>query len=141
MYPTREEAEKLLKDAETCNPGQWVSHSRITAHCAEKIAEYAGMDPDKAYVFGLLHDIGRKFGVFHLKHVSEGYKYMLSLGYDEVARICLTHSFNEDKIEAYVKRCEEEYAKAQEEMKSLKEENDKKEDNNGGKEIHKEANC
>ena len=102
MYPTREEAEKLLKDAETCNPGQWVSHSMITAHCAEKIAQYAGMDPEKAYVLGLLHDIGRKFGVFQLKHVSEGYKYMMSLGYDEVARICLTHSFNEDKIEAYV---------------------------------------
>ena len=50
-------------------------------------------------------------------------------------------AFNIDKIEAYVKRCEEEYAKAQEEMKRLKEENDKKEDNNGGKEIHKEANC
>ena len=99
MYPTREEAEKLLIDAETCNPGQWVSHSRITAHCAEKIAQYAGMDPEKAYVLGLLHDIGRKFGVFHLKHVSEGYKYMMSLGYDEVARICLTHSFNEDKIQ------------------------------------------
>lgn len=51
------------------------------------------------------------------------------------------NAFDIDKIEAYVKRCEEEYAKAQEEMKSLKEENDKKEDNNGGKEIHKEANC
>ncbi len=102
MYPTREEAEELLKDAEKYNPGQWVSHSRITAHCAAKIAEYSGMDADKAYVLGLLHDIGRKFGVFQLKHVSEGYKYMLSLGYDDVARICLTHSFNQDKIEAYV---------------------------------------
>ncbi len=27
---------------------------------------------------------------------------MLSLGYEDVARICLTHSFNQDKIEAYV---------------------------------------
>jgi hypothetical protein len=34
--------------------------------------------------------------------VSEGYKYMMSLGYEDVARICLTHSFNQDKIEAYV---------------------------------------
>ena len=102
MYPTREEAERLLLDAEKDNPGKWVDHSRYTAHCAEKIAQYSGMDVDKAYVLGLLHDIGRKFGVFHLMHVSEGYKYMLSLGYDDVARICLTHSFNQDKIEAYV---------------------------------------
>ena len=63
---------------------------------------HCGMDADKAYVLGLLHDIGRKFGVFHLRHVSEGYKYMMSLGYEDVARICLTHSFNQDKIEAYV---------------------------------------
>jgi putative nucleotidyltransferase with HDIG domain len=102
LYPTREEAEELLEDAGNDNPGKWVAHSRTTAHCAEKIALYSGMDPDKAYVLGLLHDIGRKFGVFHLKHVSDGYKYMKSLGYDDVARICLTHSFNLDRIEAYV---------------------------------------
>lgn len=27
---------------------------------------------------------------------------MMSLGYDDVAKICLTHSFNEQKIEGYV---------------------------------------
>ncbi|MBQ9301683.1 MAG: HD domain-containing protein [Butyrivibrio sp.] len=102
MYPTIEEAKTLLIDAEKSNPGQWVSHSRTTAHCAEKIAQYSGMNAEKAYVLGLLHDIGRKFGVSHLRHVSDGYKYMMSLGYDDVARICLTHSFNQDKIEAYV---------------------------------------
>ena len=102
MYPTKEEAEILLKDAESCNPGKWVDHSRTCAHCAEKIAQYSGMDTEKAYVLGLLHDIGRKFGVFHLRHVSYGYTYMTDLGYDDVARICLTHSFNENKIEAYV---------------------------------------
>ena len=102
MYPTIEEAKALLIDAEKSNPGQWVSHSRTTAHCAEKIAQYSGMNAEKAYVLGLLHDIGRKFGVSHLRHVSDGYKFMMSLGYDDVARICLTHSFNQDKIEAYV---------------------------------------
>lgn len=76
-YPTRDEAERLLLDAKKDNPGKWVDHSRVTAHCAEKIAMHCGMDADKAYVLGLLHDIGRKFGVFHLRHVSEGYKYML----------------------------------------------------------------
>ena len=103
MLPTREEAEKLLLDAEQCNPGQWGNHSRYTAHCAEKIAALCeGMDTDKAYIVGLLHDIGRKFGVGHLRHVYDGYKYMLELGYDEAARICLTHSFNIQEINSYV---------------------------------------
>ena len=100
MYPTREKAEILLEEAEKCNPGSWGDHSRTAAHCAEKIAQYAGLDPDKAYVLGLLHDIGRKFGKRHLGHVSDGYSYMMSLGYDDAARICLTHSFNQNKLEA-----------------------------------------
>lgn len=103
MLPSREEAEKLLLDAEQCNPGQWVSHSRYTAECAEKIAAFCeGMDTNKAYILGLLHDIGRKFGVKHFGHIYDGYKYMLQLGYDEVARICLTHSFNIQEINSYV---------------------------------------
>ena len=102
MYPDRITAEKLLSEAEKCNPGPWGNHSRTAAHCAEKIAESAGLDKEKAYVLGLLHDIGRKFGVRHLGHVSDGYSYMMSLGYDDVARICLTHSFNEKDIEGYV---------------------------------------
>ena len=38
MIPTRIEAERLLREAEKDNPGPWGNHSRITAHCAEKIA-------------------------------------------------------------------------------------------------------
>ncbi len=102
MYPTREIAEELLQEGEKCNPGPWGDHSRTAAHCACKIAEYSGMDAEKAYVLGLLHDIGRKFGGRHLGHVSDGYSYMMSLGYDDAARICLTHSFNEKKLEKYI---------------------------------------
>ena len=102
MYPDRDKAEEILREAEGCNPGPWGNHSRTAAHCAEKIAKYSGMDSEKAYVLGLLHDIGRKFGKRHLGHVSDGYSYMMSLGYDDVARICLTHSFNEKDIEGYV---------------------------------------
>lgn len=103
MLPTRTEAERLLKEAEACNPGPWGNHSRVCAHCAEKIAQSCkDMDPEKAYVLGLLHDIGRKFGVRHLGHVSDGYTYMMSLGYDEAARICLTHSFSSFTIDDYV---------------------------------------
>lgn len=103
MLPTREIAEKLLIDAEKCNPGAWGNHSRVAAHCAEKIAqECEDMDTDKAYILGLLHDIGRKFGVRHLGHVSDGYSYMMSLGYDEVAKVCLTHSFHNQTTDDYI---------------------------------------
>lgn len=101
-YPTRTEAERLVREAERCNPGPWGDHSRVAATCAEKIAAATGMDSEKAYVLGLLHDIGRKFGVKHLGHVYDGYHYMLSLGYEAAARICLTHSFCLPKLEVYI---------------------------------------
>ena len=76
MYPPRSEAESLLYEAETCNPGPWGDHSRTAAHCAACIARQCGLDPEKAYVLGLLHDIGRRFGKRHLGHVVDGFVYM-----------------------------------------------------------------
>ncbi|MFG6355659.1 MAG: HD domain-containing protein [Acetatifactor sp.] len=103
MLPTREKAEELLRDGEAYNPGAWAEHSRVAARCAEKIAAACGdMDPEKAYVLGLLHDIGRKFGVKHMGHIYDGYHYMTELGYDEAARICLSHSFSIQKLEDYI---------------------------------------
>lgn len=105
MYPTRAEAEALIREAEPRNPGPWVAHSRTAAHCAEKIAENCeGLDADKAYTLGLLHDIGRRYGVTGLRHIYDGWKYMLSLGYDEAARACLTHTFTTKKLSDYVGR-------------------------------------
>lgn len=101
-YPARQEAERLVTEAEVCNPGSWGDHSRVAARCAEKIAAAAGMDAEKAYVMGLLHDIGRKFGVRHLGHVYDGYHYMLELGYEVAARSCLTHSFCQPTLDAYI---------------------------------------
>lgn len=103
MIPTREVAEELLRDGEACNPGAWGEHSRTAAMCAERIAAACGdMNPEKAYVLGLLHDIGRKFGVRHMGHIYDGYHYMNRLGYDEVARICLSHSFSVQRLEDYI---------------------------------------
>ena len=101
-YPDRTEAERLVKEAELCNPGTWGDHSRVAARCAERIAAAAGMDAEKAYILGLLHDIGRKFGVKHLGHVYDGYHYMTELGYDAAARICLTHSFSRPTLDVYI---------------------------------------
>ena len=100
MLPTREEALKLIRDGLLFTPGHCGKHCLTAAHCAEKIASACGdMDVEKAYILGLLHDIGRKFGVRHLGHVYDGYVYMKSLGYDEVAKICSTHSFNNHTID------------------------------------------
>ena len=101
-YPKRTEAEALLHEAECCNPGPWGDHSRVAARCAERIAAASGMDPEKAYVLGLLHDIGRKFGVYHMPHIYNGWKYMLELGYDAVAKVCLTHSFSTPDFSTYI---------------------------------------
>lgn len=120
-YPTRTEAERLLKDAEGCNPGPWGDHSRTAALCAEKIAALCdGMDSEKAYVLGLLHDIGRKFGTRHLGHVYDGWKYMLSLGYEDAAKICLTHSFNLQTIDDYIGRFDIEKEEQEEISSALK---------------------
>lgn len=51
------------------------------------------MDSDKAYILGLLHDIGRRVGVVSERHMIAGYQYCMEQGWDEVAKICVTHSF------------------------------------------------
>lgn len=74
MLPTREEALKLIRDGLLFNPGPWGKHCLTAAHCAEKIASACGdMDVEKAYILGLLHDIGRKFGVRHLGQVYDAF--------------------------------------------------------------------
>ncbi len=102
MYPDRKTALIILKEGVFHNPGKWYEHSLCCGHCAEAIASRCSMDAEKAYVLGLLHDIGRRFGARHLGHVADGYRYMMSLGYDEAARICLSHSFNGKDLYAYV---------------------------------------
>lgn len=122
MLPSCEEAKKILKDSEPLNPGPWGNHCRLVALCAEKIAAAVGLDENKAYVCGLLHDIGRRFGIRHLGHVTDGYFYMMSLGFDEVAKICLTHSFPCNSIDDYIGNFDitaEELNLLQEKLKSV----------------------
>lgn len=101
--PTLQEAERIVAEAELMNPGPWGDHCRVAAECARKIADKCEtMNSDVAYILGLLHDIGRRFGVSHFGHVSDGYQYMNELGYEDAARICLSHSFQYQNIEAYM---------------------------------------
>lgn len=103
MLPTKEEAFALLKESYIMNPGPWKDHSIVTAQCAYKIAAYCpNLDETKAYLLGLLHDIGRRFGFSYLRHVLDGYLYLISLGYEEAAKISITHSFPVKNLEMYV---------------------------------------
>ena len=88
------EAEKELNLGASMNPGIWEQHCISVGKNARLIAEkIAGMDAEKAYACGLLHDIGRRAGVSGIRHIFDGYDYMMSVGQEELARICLTHSF------------------------------------------------
>lgn len=101
--PSVSMAEFLLKTAVKTNPGPWEQHSRYAAESAGRIAERCpGLDPERAYIYGLLHDIGRKFGISGLAHVYDGYHYLMELGYANAARIALTHSFNLKDIRDYI---------------------------------------
>lgn len=91
---TPSEADKELKIAAQLTPGPWEQHSISVAKNARLIAEKVeGMDCDKAYVMGLMHDIGRRAGIKGILHIFDGYDYMMSIKQEEIARICLTHSF------------------------------------------------
>lgn len=95
MYPDKEEALKELDIAGKLNPGPWVKHSENVGIAARNIAHcIPGMDEEKAYILGLLHDIGRRVGIVNIpKHVYEGYKFCMQKNWDEVARVCMTHSY------------------------------------------------
>ena len=98
----RNAAITLLDWAHAQNSGPWREHSLGVARAAEYIARECGMDVEKAWIFGALHDIGRYEGPFGLRHALAGYRLMLENGEKEVARICLTHSFPLPDIDAYV---------------------------------------
>ena len=52
-------AEDSLVWAGQQNPGKWIEHSRYVALACKNIAaQCENMDADRAYCFGLLHDIG-----------------------------------------------------------------------------------
>lgn len=100
--PPIETAIELLNEAGRLNPGPWIDHNKTAAMCAKRIAEKCeGMDADVAYVMGLLHDIGRREGIMDMRHIFVGYQFMMSLGCEDSARICLTHSYPYKDVRAY----------------------------------------
>ncbi len=102
-YPNLSEALKIweegiafrLSQGDFSKEEEYRFHTQKVAEIASLIASKCGLDADKAYVFGLLHDYGkhideRKTGIFH---GLEGYREMLKKGYPEMAVICLSHCF------------------------------------------------
>lgn len=97
----RNDAIKELELAGEMNPGPWIQHSYKVAEAAELITRNTDRyDSEKAFIYGLLHDIGRKNGFSYIKHVIDGYEYLK--GKDEkAAYICLSHSFPNKDIKEY----------------------------------------
>ena len=92
--PDRFQAELWLQEAGELNPGPWVEHSRYVAEAACNIATHLpALDPESAYVLGLLHDIGRRAGVTGMRHSLDGYSFLAAEGCEDAARVCLTHFF------------------------------------------------
>ncbi|MBO4638831.1 MAG: NUDIX domain-containing protein [Treponema sp.] len=107
--PSRSMAEYIFDEGVAKNPGPWREHSLAVARAAEKIAlavntncDTKKLDPDLAYIYGLLHDIGRQEGYTYIAHVYDGYHFLMSLGYEKAAQICLTHSFNLQTTDDYI---------------------------------------
>lgn len=95
----REYAVSILEWASLQNPGRWVDHSHYVAQAAETISiamKQTGfdIDPNKAYICGILHDIGRYKGFTEsVLHSYDGYLLLKKKGYEGNANICISHSF------------------------------------------------
>ena len=64
MELNRQTAQQALQAAAEADPGAWVAHSRYVAKACESIARRCPqLDAEQAYLYGLLHDIGRHAGV------------------------------------------------------------------------------
>lgn len=72
-------------------------HTRGVARFSALLAKAFDIDPEKAYILGLLHDYGKRNDDYksNIFHGLDGYYEMQRMGYDDVARICLTHTFRE----------------------------------------------
>ncbi|MDR1693723.1 MAG: HDOD domain-containing protein [Lactobacillaceae bacterium] len=102
-FPALSEAKQLLREAaaykkETSGVDSrpYLEHAIKVADAAKKIAvQTLYLNPEKAYVLGLLHDYGHRIleRALNKFHGQEGYEKMMEKGYFISARICLTHTF------------------------------------------------
>ena len=98
----KEEANEIFNQRRSISDGKWCSHSLYVAKAAYAMAKKLHLDYEKAYAMGILHDIGRSLTDGQFRHIAMGYECMMELGYTDIARICLTHSFPLQDIYTYV---------------------------------------
>ena len=95
----------LMQDIKTENDlkkleNKWILHSLYVGESAKRIAEALGLNGEYALIIGYLHDIGRR--IDHSNHPIEGYNYLKELGYADLARYSLTHSFLNNNVKLTV---------------------------------------
>lgn len=121
--PSLNIAKSILKESGSLNPGPWIEHSIQVGRAAGLIAEkIPGLNSEVAEVLGILHDIGRRFGVTSMRHSIDGYNFLMEKGYEKAARICITHSFPYKNIDAVFGKwdcSEKEYKFAKEFLSSI----------------------
>lgn len=94
MLLTRQIAERALAEAHESNPGPWADHSRYVAMACRNIARHCPhLEEENAYIYGILHDIGRYAGVTSERHLLDGYRYCMDRGWEKAAQICISHAF------------------------------------------------
>lgn len=103
MEFNRQTAEQALTKASESNPGAWTDHSRYVAEACRNIALHCeGLCAEQAYLYGLLHDIGRYAGVSSERHLIDGYRYCMERGWEKAAQICISHAFMIQDIETSI---------------------------------------
>ncbi len=93
----KKETEKLLEEAYENRilegVEEWIVHSKNVAYVAEKLGELSGLDPEKSYIMGLLHDIGRGQDR-KIRHTILGYKILKEKNIpEEIAKTTITHLY------------------------------------------------
>lgn len=105
MELSKQTAEAALQEAAQANPGAWEAHSRYVAEACKNIAEHCkNLSAEKAYSYGLIHDIGRYAGVTSEKHLIDGYRYCMERGWEKAAQICISHAFMIQDIDTSIGR-------------------------------------
>jgi hypothetical protein len=92
--PTLDQAGIMMNEAQTLHPGPWAQHSFFVGKAAEAIARrHPRLAPQTAFILGYLHDIGRRAGPADMRHTLDGYHFLVEKGFEDAARICITHVF------------------------------------------------
>lgn len=109
-YPNIRDAIKIWEDGIKYHKEHYVFskedeyrfHTMGVAMFSRLLASHIeGVNPEKAYILGLLHDYGKKYS--ERFHGLIGWLELKEMGYPLAARICLTHTFPEKdfKFEYY----------------------------------------